>query len=405
MISYSEALRIIHEATERELPSETVPLVLSLGRVLAETIISSEEIPPAANSAMDGYALRAVDVANATAEEPTALQVIGEAAAGTLFEGTLEPGQAVRIMTGGILPAGADAVIEVESTSEQDGIVHVRRAVRVGASVRPAGEDIGIGEEIIPAGRKIRPGDVGVLASLGITNVPVRVRPNVGILATGNEIVEPFRRPGPGQVRNSSAAALYACCTEAGAEPIDLGIARDDRDDLEEKLDIGLRYDILLTTGGVSAGNYDYVQHLLPELGVEIRFHKVAIKPGKPILFGTYGGGERQTLVFGLPGNPVSSLITFRQFVVPAIRRLLGETSEALPIRATAREAIAGGDGKRHFVRGILRSEEDGTLTVGKSGTQSSGALSSMSRANAIVTIDETTDRVEPGAAVRVELL
>jgi molybdopterin molybdotransferase len=406
MIPYSEALRIIHEAITRRLPSETVPLVLSLGRVLAQPIVAAENLPAAANSAMDGYAVRAEDVVSASEETPVRLRVIGEASAGTLHDGAaMDTGEAVRIMTGGIVPDGADAVVEVESTSEENGCVMVRRAVRRGASVRPVGEDIRAGEEVLPAGRRIRPGDIGVLASLGITNVPVRVRPNVGILATGNEIVEPHRVPGPGQVRNSSAAALHACCTAAGAEPIELGIARDDKDELEEKLEIGLRYDILVTTGGVSAGNYDFVQHLFPAMGVEVLFHKVAIKPGKPILFGVYGDGDRRTLVFGLPGNPVSSLITFRQFVAPAIRHLLGETAAPLRIPAVAAESIATGDGKRHFVRGILKRDDDGALTVAKTGTQSSGALSSMSRANVIITVEEGVDRIEQGDQLDVELL
>ncbi len=405
MLSYDEALRIILEATTRELPAETVPLVLSLGRVLAEPIVAAEQLPPFANSAMDGYAVRAADTVDASAERPARLRVIGESAAGSLFSGSVEPGTAVRIMTGGAIPDGADAVIEVESTSEEDGVVHLRRQVRVGGSVRPAGEDIRLGEEVIPAGKRITPGDVGVLASLGVTNVPVRVRPNVGILSTGNELVEPHRTPGPGEIRNSSAAALHACCMELGAEPIDLGIGRDDREELEEKLEMGLRYDLLITTGGVSAGNYDFVQHLFPELGVEVRFHKVNIKPGKPILFGVYGEDDRRTLVFGLPGNPVSSLVTFREFVAPAIRRLLGDRTEPLRLRARLAEPMVTGDGKRHFIRGILRRDVDGTLVVGKTGTQSSGALSSMSRANALIIVEEGTDRIEAGTEVEIEVM
>jgi molybdopterin molybdotransferase len=405
MTSYSDALRIILESSQRRLPTETVPLVLSHGRVLAEPIVSSENIPADANSAMDGYAVRAEDVTTASVESPVALRVIGESSAGSIFSGTLGHGDAVRIMTGGVVPGSANAVVEVEATSEADGMVLVRRPVRQGEAVRNAGEDIRAGATAIPAGKRITPGDIGVLASLGVTNVPVRVKPKVAILSTGNEIVEAFRTPASGQVRNSTGPALYACCHEAGAEPIDLGIARDDREQLEEMLENGLRFDILITTGGVSAGAYDFVQHLLPEMGVEIRFHKVNIKPGKPVLFGTYGQGQEQTLVFGLPGNPVSSLVTFRQFVLPVIVHLLQQQNDPFTLQAEITDAITKHDGKRHFIRGVLHNGSDGRLLVSKTGSQSSGAMSSMSRANCLIVFDEETPRVEAGGRVRVELL
>jgi molybdopterin molybdotransferase len=406
LISYDDALALILAHCTRRMPVETVPLVLASGRVLAgQPIVASENIPPRANSAMDGYAVIADDISSASMEHPVGLRVIGESAAGALFEGSVGHGEAVRIMTGGILPDGADAVIEVESTSESDGIVEVLRKVRVGESVRAAGEDIAEGEEVIPAGKRITPGDIGVLASLGVVNVPVRVKPKVGILSTGNEVVEPFRNPLPGQVRNSTGPALYAACAELGAEPIDLGIAGDDHEILEEKLEEGLRYDILLTTGGVSAGAYDLVQRILPELGVEVRFHKAAIRPGKPILFGTLGDGDRRTLVFGLPGNPVSTLITFGRFVAPAIRAMGLSGAAPLHLRATLEEPIAKNDDKRHFIRGILRDNPDGALVVSKTGTQSSGAMSSMSRANCVIILDEKTRSLDRGATVEVELL
>ncbi len=405
MISYEEALDIALAAVQQDIPEETVPLVLSLGRVLSKPIVASENIPARANSAMDGYAVLAEDVTQATVETPAKLQVIGESAAGSMFEGTVGRGQAVRIMTGGIVPDGANAVIEVESTSEADGIVDVRRAVSLGTSVREAGEDIRAGEEIIPQGKRLRSGDIGVLASLGVTNVPVRVKPKVGIIATGNEIVDPVVTPKPGQIRNSSTPALYAACTEAGAEPVDLGIAGDDREELEEKLEIGLRYDILLTTGGVSAGEYDLVQHVLPEMGVDVLFHKVRIKPGKPVLFGTRADDGKQTLVFGLPGNPVSSLVVFRQFVVPVIHGLLGQQNPRVRVPARLATTIKKDDNKRHFVRGVLHTSPDGTLLVDRTGTQSSGALSSMSIANCLIIIEESAQELPAGTTVMVELL
>jgi molybdopterin molybdotransferase len=405
MISYSEALSSITNSIQRTMPMETVPLVLARGRILAQPIVAGENVPASANSAMDGYAIHAEDVSQASVESPATLRVIGEAAAGSVFDGMVGRGDAVRIMTGGLVPEGATAVVEVEATSEADGLVQVRRAVRSGESIRNAGEDVRAGAEVIAAGKRITPGDVGLLATLGITNVPVRVRPTVGILSTGNEIVEAFRVPGPGQVRNSSSPALYAACSDAGVEPIDLGIARDDRDELYDNLEQGLRFDVLLTTGGVSAGAYDYVQHLLPELGVEIQFHKTNIRPGKPLLFGTYGEGQDQTLVFGLPGNPVSSLVTFQIYVIPALRKLSGEVGQPTRIHARLTEEIRKHDSKRHFIRGILSNDAAGDLVVRKTGTQSSGAMSSMSLANCLIIIGEEVERVDAGKMVEVEML
>jgi len=405
LISYSDAVAIIHQHTTRELPVETVPLVLAAGRILASPLVAGENIPSRPNSAMDGYALLAEDLAGASVEQPARLRLIGEAAAGSIFQGSVGRGEAVRIMTGGLIPDGANAVIEVEATSEADGIVEARREVRLGAAIRRAGEDIAIGQEVMAAGRRLTPGDIGVLASLGVVNVPVRVKPKIGILSTGSEVIEPFRSPAPGQVRNSTAPALYAACMELGAEPIDLGIARDEPEELEEKLEEGLRYDILITTGGVSAGAYDYVQRVLPELGVEVRCHKVAIKPGKQILFGTYGDGNQRTLVFALPGNPVSTLLTFREFVAPAVRAMQRRSDRPMRFGAVLEERIEKSDDKRWFIRGVLHRDDEGKLVVGRTGTQSSGALSSMSRADCIIILDEGTGSLDRGATVDIELL
>jgi molybdopterin molybdotransferase len=404
-IRFQEALDIIASSSTRVMPTETVPLVLAPGRVLSEDIVARESIPPAANSAMDGYAVRAEDLARASREAPVALRVVDESSAGSLATRAVGRGEAIRIMTGGLVPEGADAIVEVEATSESDGVVEVRRSVRTGEAVRTAGEDVRAGETVLVAGRRVTPGDIGVLASLGVVNVPVRVPPKVGILSTGNEIVEVFRTPESGQIRNSSSPALYAHCAAAGAEPIDLGIARDDREELEEKLEHGLRYDILLTTGGVSAGQYDYVQQVLPALGVDVRFHKVNIKPGRPVLFGVYAAGQDETLVFGLPGNPVSTLVVFRQFVRPALRALLRESDTTLSLTARLTTPLRKSDDKRHFVRGVLSRAADGSLEVTTTGTQSSGAMSSMSRANCIIVLDENSRGCDSGEMVEVEVM
>lgn len=405
MINYSDALRIVAECSTREMPAETVPLVLASGRVLANSITSSENIPSHDNSAMDGYAVRSVDLAAASTDAPVRLTVVDESSAGRTASVTLHAGQAVRIMTGGLLPDGADAVVEVESTNESDGIVSVMRHVRVGDSVRVVGDDVRAGEVVLPAGRRLTAGDIGILAALGIVNVPVRTPVKVGILSTGNELVEAFKTPARGQLRNSSLPALYAMCSDAGAEPIDLGIAHDDRDSLTEIIEHALRFDVLLTTGGVSAGAYDLVRHILPAVGVDIKFHHINIRPGKPVLFGVYSAGPDQTLVFGLPGNPVSTLVTFRQLVLPAIRGLMRQRFEQLILKAELVTPLKKNDSKRHFVRGIVRRDDDGVLRVSSTGTQSSGAMSSMSRANCIIVLSETDLSREAGDTVDIELL
>jgi molybdopterin molybdotransferase len=405
-IPYRDAVAaVMAEASKRTTPAETVPLVLAAGRVLAETIIAQENIPSAANSAMDGYAIQAVTSAGGSVEHPVRLRVIGESSAGRPFEGVIAEGDAVRIMTGGLVPEGADGVIEVESTFEADGYVDLRREISSGTAIRRAGEDISLGSAVLSAGRAITPGDIGVLASLGVTNVPVRTRPIIGILSTGNEVIEPHRTPLAGEIRNSGGPALYAACVRAGAEPIDLGIAPDDLDELSERIEEGLRYDILLTTGGVSAGKYDHVQRIFPKLSVEIRFHKVWIRPGRPVLFGVLEESAGGTLVFGLPGNPVSSLLTFSRFVLPAIRALTAQRQEERLLQGCLSEPIRKHDSKYHFLRGYVESNPNGELTVRTTGTQSSGAMTSMSRANCLIHLDETTRDLEAGETVRLELL
>lgn len=400
MLTYSEALEIvIREASAGDLPMETTPLVLSAGRILASDIIATESLPSFDNSAMDGYAIVASDTAGATTEAPVTLRVIGESAAGAPFPGSIDRSMAVRIMTGAAVPTGADGVVEVETTHEADGYVTIRQEIQPGRSIRLAGEDITEGGLALGRGTKITPGGISLLAALGVTMVPVRVKPIVGILSTGNELVEPHRTPGPGQLRNCSLPALYAACREAGAEAVAIGIVSDDRDELREKIEEALRYDILLTTGGVSAGAYDYVTTLLPELGVDILFHRIAIRPGSPLLFGVHRDAAHATLVFGLPGNPVSTLVTFDRFVRPAIRHLLTETTPSLELRAALDVDIRKKDVKRHFVRGVVE-ERDGALHVRPTATQSSGAVTSIASANCLIVLEEDVHDVAAGSSV-----
>ena len=402
MISYAEALRLILDSIRPSTGTESVPLILSLGRTLASAITANEDYPAEANSAMDGFAVRAADTAGATKENPVRLRIIGDAPAGAPCPIPVEPSEAVAIMTGGILPVGADAVVQVEVTRREGDDVLIFRETAVGTAIRPAGEDIAKGEEILHAGRKITPADIGVLATTGHAGVPVRIKPKVAILSTGNELVEPAHRPPLGHLRNSSGPALIAAVNAAGGEPIDLGIVGDEREELEGAIETGLQYDLLITTGGVSAGTFDYVQHLLPEAGVEVAFHGVAIRPGKPVMFGTRDDGELRTWVFGLPGNPVSSLVTFEIFVRPLLRGLLGQEPTTNTFSARLRGTIRKSDDKRHFQRGLLRVAEDGLWEVEPLQNQSSGAMSSLSRGNGLIVVPEDVREIGDGEMVAV---
>lgn len=407
MVLFDEARRIVLEAAQLRQPVETVPLVLAAGRILAEPIVAGENIPPAANSSMDGYAVLAANTEGALRDVPITLRVIGEAAAGRPFEGAVEPGTAVRVMTGGLLPRAADAVVEVEATEERDGVVAIRRSVEAGHAVRPAGEDVVAGERVLAPGKRLVPGDVALLAALGVVNVPVRVRPIVGILSTGAELVPPHTVPPFGGIRNSTGPALYAAVADAGGEPIDLGIVGDDPEELAERIEEGLRYDILITTGGVSVGAHDLVRGVLEAQGVEVRVHGVAIKPGKPFLFGVHAGagtGDVGGYVFGLPGNPVSTLVAFHLFVRPAIASLMGGEGAERVIRAVAAHDVPKNDAKRHFVRGVLNVTEGREQEVRTTGIQSSGAVSSVGRADCLILLPEESRGVRAGETVEVML-
>ena len=402
MISFNTALTAILNSVRPSTGTESVPLILSLGRTLSSAITANEDYPAEANSAMDGFAVRAADTAGASKDAPVRLHIIGDAPAGKPCPLPLNPGEAVAIMTGGILPTGADAVVQVEVTRREGDDVLILRETPAGTAVRPAGEDIRSGEEILRAGRRITPADIGVLATTGHAGVPVRIKPKVAVLSTGNELVEPAHQPPRGHLRNSSGPALIAAVHAAGAEAIDLGIVGDAREELEEAIETGLQYDLLLTTGGVSAGEYDFVQHLLPEAGVTVAFHGVAIRPGKPLMFGTRDDGDLRTWVFGLPGNPVSSLVTFEIFVRPLLRGLLGQDPHTPTFRARLRGSITKRDDKRHFQRALLTVAEDGHWQAEPLYNQSSGAMSSLSRGNGLIVVPEDAREVGDGEMVEV---
>lgn len=400
MLSVDEAYHAIVSAIA-PLPAERVALAAGHGRVLAEDVVAREAIPPFDNSAMDGYAVRVADVATASDASPADLRVIGDLPAGADPSGVrVEPGTAVRIMTGAPLPAGAEAVVMREDTTEHPDRVLVRCPAEDGEHVRRAGEDITPGAVVARAGTPLKPAVIGVLASIGAAEVLAVRRPRVAILATGDELVDVHGALGPGQIRASSSYALEALVAAAGATPVNLGIARDDRADLEAKMAEGAKADLLLTTGGVSVGDHDLVKEVL-EAGGTMAFWRIDMQPGKPLAFGRVAG----TPVIGLPGNPVSTLVGFELFVRPAIRKLQGH---ALLRRPPVRAALAADHEKRGARRQFLRAQVawgPAGFTARLEAGQGSHQLSGMARGNALVVLPEGPGRFVAGDLVEVVLL
>ncbi len=387
------------------LPAERVPLLDTLGRVLAEDAYSSQAIPPFTNSAMDGFAVRAADAQAASRGRPVRLAVVGQVAAGDPPGAQVTPGTAVRIMTGAPLPDGADTVVRFEQTQTDADSVLLLAAPTLGENVRLAGEDIQAGAVAVGAGTVIRPAVVGLLASLGYATVLCHRRPRVGVLSTGDELVGLDEPLAPGKIRNSNEYTLAALVQEAGGVPVCLGIARDQADHLRAKLQAGLAQgvDLLLTSAGVSVGDYDMVKEVLASEG-EMRFWQVAIKPGKPLAFGHVQGVP----LLGLPGNPVATAVAFEAFARPAIFRLLGRRGATrVVVPAVLMEEIEN-SGRRHYMRALVRRAGDGfeVTTRGYGVTvQGSGILSSLVWANGLLIVPEDVTHLAVGATVDVQLL
>jgi len=396
MPSYEEARRIILEQVA-VLPAEETPLHGAAGRVLAADVTMPWDLPRWDNSAMDGFAVRSADCTG-----PARLRVTGSILAGGLPPGPVGPGEAIRIMTGAPVPPGADAIAPIEDVEEGGDAITLRAAVRPGAHVRRRGEDLRAGEVALAAGTVVGPGEVSVIASAGRVAVPVVRRARVAILSTGDELVEPGQPVGPGQVCDSNGVALAAAVTLAGAEPILLGIARDDRPALRALLERGLAADALITSAGVSAGDRDLVREILDELEVRQVFWKVDIKPGRPTAFGLRG----RTPVFSLPGNPVSSLLTFEQFVRPALLRMMGHRQVFRPLQpALLQEPLAKAPGRVHFVRVRLSRRADGALLASTAGNQETGILKTLLRADGLAIVPAEQGKLEAGQVVMVQLL
>lgn len=396
MISIAEAIAQVLSAVV-PLAVEEVGIASARGRVLAADVVAAFDIPPFANSQMDGFAVRSADLAGASEGSPGRLRLVGTIAAGDRPDGVVGPGETIRIMTGGAIPEGADAVVKVEDTTIEGATVVLRHAPLTREFVRPAGEDIRAGQRVLEAGRVLRPADVGLVASLGLPTVQARVRPRVAVLATGDELVELGRPLGPGQIHNSNAYTLAAAVEETGGIAVVFPIVRDSREALRAAFAAARGFDAVLSTGGVSVGDFDFVKEIMDEQGLERRFWQVAQKPGKPITFAARDG----QLWFGLPGNPVSSLVCFDLYVAPALRRALGMQDVFAPtVDVVMESAVRTAKGLCELVRCTLRPD-GARLLASPTGTQSSGALRSLSLADCLVISPPGVGELGAGASAK----
>ncbi|MCD6318585.1 molybdopterin molybdotransferase MoeA [Candidatus Aerophobetes bacterium] len=400
MISLEKALEIVKREV-KVLPSEKVKLLSSLNRVLAEDIYSEFDIPQFNRAAMDGYAVIAQDTTSACLTHPVVLKIVDEASAGFKAKSSVSSGKAVRIMTGAILPEGADAVVMFEDTESEKDEVKIFRSVKQGRNVSFSGEDVKKGEKVLPRGTFIRPAEVGMLASLSKEEVCVVKKPKVAIISTGSELTEPGDALKEGKIYDSNSFALFSQVVSCGGQPERIGIVPDDEKELLLKVKEALSFDILLLSGGVSMGKYDLVKEVLRKAGVRMLFWKVAVKPGKPTFFGV----RNHTLVFGLPGYPVSSMINFENLVKPAIFEMLGRKDyKRFKIRATLKEEIKNTSNRENFIR-VKLIEQEGKYLAYPAPSQKSGVLKSMVWANGIIALPKDVRKVESGKQVLVEIL
>jgi len=400
MISVEKALTTILRHF-RPLGLESVRLLDAPGRVIGENVAAPRNIPSAANSAMDGYAVRHADVRQANKNNPVALKIIEQIPAGKIARKKIRRGEAARIMTGAVIPKGADTVIRQEDTKKDGQTVFIYAAGRKVDNIRFAGEDVRKGEAVIKKGAILRPAHIGMLAALGRSSVSVYRKPRVAILSTGDELVDIQTNPGPGQIVNSNSYSLAAQVLECGAVPLMLGIARDKKSELEKKFRQALRADVIISSGGVSVGDFDFVKTVMGEIGNTMHFWQVAMRPGKPLAFGAIKG----VALFGLPGNPVSAMVSFEQFVRPSLLKMLGHQKIfRQTIQAVCEDDFTKKAGFRHFIRAVIR-RENGRYVAAVTGDQGSGILKSMVAANGLIVMGEDQTRIKKGDWVTVQLL
>ena len=395
MISISQAIQIILQHAPK-LPGEEVALAEATNRILAEDIIADTDLPPFDRAQMDGYAVRAADVAST----PAQLKIVGESAAGAGWHHEMNPGEAVRIMTGAPVPAGADAVQQVELTREPNGAgtVEILESVEAGRSIVRQAAEIKSGETVLRAGQDINAQTIATLASFGYAQVKVGTRPRVAVMATGSELVDVSEKPGRDQIRDSNNYPIEAYARLSGASINRLSLAGDDREELKRQMAAAVEdCDVLVTSGGVSMGVYDFTKAAFKELGAEIFFERVALRPGKPTVFGRI----RKTLIFGLPGNPVSVAVTFNLFVRAALRAMQGATDTSLSqFTAVLARDVKGSHGRESYLPAVLRTDEKGTLLADPLKWGGSSDFVSFSRATALINVPADVKQVTAGSIV-----
>jgi molybdopterin molybdotransferase len=398
LLPVDEARRRIDALVVPVTPFERVALRSALDRVLAEPVVAAMAVPPHANSAMDGYAVRSADLPAAGGER--ALRLVGQSLAGVPYAGGVGPGECIRILTGAVVPTDTDTVIMQEVVRREGSTVRISHGAAAGDNVRLPGQDIAAGATVIEAGTRITPAHLGVIASVGGVEVTVRRRPRVAFFSTGDELRGAGELLGPGQIYDSNRYSLFGMLARLGVDALDLGVVRDHRDAVREAfIAAGEVADAVITTGGVSVGDTDYVKETIEALGT-VDFWRIAMKPGKPLAVGRVGGA----LFFGLPGNPVSAMVTFYQLVQPALRRLAGEAQVTpLLVQARCTTELAKHPGRMEFQRGVLGRGADGRLEVTATGMQDSHVLSSMARANCFILLPAESAGVGVGEDVVVQ--
>jgi molybdopterin molybdotransferase len=400
MISVENALKTIL-VNFRPLGLEKINILEAQKRVIGEDVFAPHNIPSADNSAMDGYAVRHIDTKGATQDKPLQLKIIEDIPAGKVALKKVKQEEAARIMTGAVIPEGADSVIRQEDTKKDGKTVIIYTSAKKGQNIRFAGEDVQKGDLIINRGSALRPADIGMLAALGKAFISVYQKPRVAIMSTGDELVDIETNPPLGKIINSNSYSLAAQVLECGGIPIMLGISKDKKIDLQEKFKTALHADVIISSGGVSVGDFDFVKNVMGEIGNAMHFWQVAMRPGKPLAFGAIEGIP----LFGLPGNPVSAMVSFEQFVRPSLLKMQGHIKIfRQTAKAVCAQEIQKSEGFKHFIRAVVKKEKDQYI-ASVTGDQGSGILKSMVMANALIVMGENETRIKKGAQVTIQLL
>lgn len=408
MISYDEAKRLILEEVT-PLPQHQVKLEALAGSFLSQPVTAKFAMPRFDNSAVDGYGVLVADLAGVTETAPAKLRLLGEIAAGSDEEFKLKTGTAIKILTGGHVPPSVEAVVMREYCAEHDGILHVSKTAKPGDNIRRAGDEFKTGEQVLPAGIRVNPAVIGLLATLGYASFTAHTKPKVAIVTTGDELIQPGNQLRDGQIYDSNSYALQAALAALGIEEWFVHHARDTMKSTKQAFSFAIEQaDVILSSGGVSVGDYDYVKPTLEEMGVETVFWRIAIKPGKPVYFGTLQQPRRtqKKLIFGLPGNPVSVLVTFNEFVKPALLKMMGDTRHhSMLLPAVLQKSLRKQPGRRDLVRGTLSLSENGQLQVMPTVGQDSHMLSGLCIAECLIHFEEQLETLPEGSSVAVHIL